>query len=253
MASSCTVHAALAELERVHEESERLERRYAMLQRDVRPGTAGAPARRAQRSELLAAVEVLQDQLEKEEWLAGECLRRVEGRLHVPPPPSLGDVQDGLYLYPDERNATGMPVGCQVAAKVSTGFWIVCRVLRHVPSCDKYVVEDADDQDHPHPLLSDGGGSRKRYTLASRNIVRLPSSTALPPDPVHPSGTPVHAVYPSTTTLYPAVVVAGGGPSPRGWEYLVVFDGDDPPAPKPVPHWSVVQVPPDDGTPPPSF
>eukprot|EP00667_Euglena_gracilis_P020781 EG_transcript_22567 len=237
---TAALQKSLRDWEHTHRQSERLEARFQQAHTDCSPGSLAPAKRRRAAEEVSRAFEELHGSLLKEEQQLMECLRRIEERTEgtavgppatSPPRPRSDalDVRNGLYLYPDERSEAVVPVGCQVAARVSNGFWILCRVLRHIPMHDKYVVEDADDQEHPLPLgcAPAAGIPKKRYTLSSRHLVRLPADEADPALAEYPPGAQVHAVYPSTTTFYPAVVKSSFRKR-KSREYLLAFDGDDP-------------------------
>mmetsp|Transcript_17753 Transcript_17753/g.31526 ORF Transcript_17753/g.31526 Transcript_17753/m.31526 type:complete len:149 (+) Transcript_17753:220-666(+) len=146
-----------------------------------------------------------------------------------------------MYQYPDERNEPIIPVGCQVAAKVSTGFWILCRVMRHVTAHGtagpRYIVEDSDTDD-----VSPLGSAKKQYTLPPKNVVRLPVDENDPTLLEHTVGATVHAVYPETTTFYPATVKSSFRKR-KSREYQLAFDGDEPEDLKLVHLSSVVYIP----------
>eukprot|EP00761_Pharyngomonas_kirbyi_P010470 gb/GECH01010490.1/.p1 GENE.gb/GECH01010490.1/~~gb/GECH01010490.1/.p1 ORF type:complete len:269 (+),score=86.64 gb/GECH01010490.1/:1-807(+) len=134
--------------------------------------------------------------------------------------------QRSSYLFPQEEKRQ-IPVGRQVAAKISEGddgdesgdFWILAAVVRYLPAQDKYEVEDEDpgDENDPNP-------TRKHYLLPTACVIELPTELAA----VYRKHEAVLAMFPTTTTFYPAVVERAPVPGrKRQQDYHLKFEDDE--------------------------
>jgi len=123
-----------------------------------------------------------------------------------------------------EVNANVIPVGRQVAARVSKDRdfpeeWILASIVCFYDSENKYEVEDEDpgDESDPDPI-------RKHHKLAPQHIIPLPEHPEKAPE--YTKGSEVLAMFPNTTSFYKATVVAP--PKPRKHvDYILKFADDD--------------------------
>jgi len=115
-----------------------------------------------------------------------------------------------------------VPAGSAVAAKRRDDppEWILAIVLRHIPRLNKYKVVDADPDEGPE--------SRTYYIMPRKNLIPLPKWV---PEQWNKStqfskNIPVLAMFPNTTSFYPATVQVG--PKRRkNKNYVLVFEDDE--------------------------
>lgn len=128
-----------------------------------------------------------------------------------------------------KRKRDGMPVlgaGVKVAAKIGT-VWMLAGILRHNPAKRSYKVEDAD---------AEMAGNPSKYTVAEEQVLPLPVVIPGVATKAHRKGARVLALFPGTTSFYPATVAKrpaglatasqGGGGLSR-FRYGLRFDGDE--------------------------
>jgi SAGA-associated factor 29 len=146
-----------------------------------------------------------------------------------------------------------IPPGEQVAAQVSDPKkkgkkteWILARISRYLRDKKKYEVEDEYDEDSGDEGSSKQG--RKHYVLPRQSLIVLPKEGD-PDYPEFPKDSRVLAVFPHTTTFYPAIVYKAPPSSRKGrGEYLLKFaddeeEGSSEPPPRKVPAPHVVAFP----------
>ncbi|KAL6076406.1 death domain-associated protein 6-like isoform X1 [Balamuthia mandrillaris] len=118
-----------------------------------------------------------------------------------------------------------IPAGSGVAAKVrpkgkQEPTWILASIVRYLPDKHKYEVVDADNEV--------AEAERKKYMLPRRAIIPLP--TSVPRNwtkaTLFPKGASVLALYPGTTSFYPATVLAGPRRRKNG-NYILAFADEE--------------------------
>ncbi|KAG2387207.1 hypothetical protein C9374_001539 [Naegleria lovaniensis] len=126
------------------------------------------------------------------------------------------------YLQLDE----GIPVKSKVAARISgaseesgdSGFWILASILKYYPDKNRYDVIDEDNSDDESST-----SERKTYKLNKNHIVQLP--TDFSQHKPFKKGEQVFAVFPDTTTFYPAIVDTA--PTKNSKNYYLKFEDDE--------------------------
>nr|CAG4711481.1 unnamed protein product [Naegleria fowleri] len=126
------------------------------------------------------------------------------------------------YLQLDE----GIPVKSKVAARISgaseesgdSGFWILASILKYYPDKNRYDVIDEDNSDD-----ESSSSDRKTYKLNKNHIVQLP--TDFSQHKPFKKGDKVFAVFPDTTTFYPAIVDTV--PTKNSKNYYLKFEDDE--------------------------
>jgi SAGA-associated factor 29 len=115
-----------------------------------------------------------------------------------------------------------IPNNTLVAARISgtsdsdeEEMWIKANVLNYIPQHKKYEVEDVD--------IEESSKSRKRYKLPRKYLI--PLSKDFSEHTPFKKGTQVLAMYPDTTTFYPAIVHSSPSPS-NNYTYQVKFEDD---------------------------
>ncbi|KAL0486702.1 hypothetical protein AKO1_001626 [Acrasis kona] len=104
--------------------------------------------------------------------------------------------------------------GEKVAAKASdSGDWILGSVVKYLADKKKYEIEDEDDD-----------SNRKRYKLNKRLVVGLPR--LFDASKVFPKGSQVLAMFPNTTTFYPAIVDREPNKQ-NNFFYMLRFEDDE--------------------------
>jgi len=123
-----------------------------------------------------------------------------------------------------------IPIGDLVAARApASDQWILAKVLAYNPKTGRYEVEDSDpEEDDP---------SIKRFLCGPEDVIALPPDAAsVPPNalgPVaylynaFPAKTSVLAMFPQTTTFYPAKVVTCHKKSKVVQFYQLQFEDDN--------------------------
>ena len=127
------------------------------------------------------------------------------------------------YLQLEE----GIPVKSKVAARISgateesgdSGFWILASILKYYPDKNRYDVIDEDNSDDEESTSTD----RKTYKLNKNHIVQLP--TDMSQHKLFKKGDKVFAVFPDTTTFYPAIV--DSVPTKTSKNYSLKFEDDE--------------------------
>eukprot|EP00271_Cylindrocystis_brebissonii_P002570 TRINITY_DN13293_c1_g1_i1.p1 TRINITY_DN13293_c1_g1~~TRINITY_DN13293_c1_g1_i1.p1 ORF type:complete len:305 (-),score=63.10 TRINITY_DN13293_c1_g1_i1:1528-2442(-) len=147
--------------------------------------------------------------------------------LMTAPPPAQGNPRvfssTGSPRIGESSATWNYSIGDQVAARVSNNDalkdeWIVVKVTGHNRDADMVDVIDEEPGDE-----EEASGQRK-YSLPPSSIIPLPKpmDAALPD---FAAGTLVLAVYPGTTALYRASVLAGR--KRKADDYLLAFDDDE--------------------------
>lgn len=147
-----------------------------------------------------------------------------------------------LRTPPEHANVL---IGDQVAARVTPenadkDDWIVVKVIRFDREANKYEVIDEEPGD-------DEESGQRKYKLPPSCIIPFPKRTDRSAASDFPTGSQVLAVYPGTTALYKAAVVASHRKR-KNDDYLLEFDDDEEDGfdglPKRVvPFYHVVQLP----------
>lgn len=88
--------------------------------------------------------------------------------------------------------------------------------MKYIADKKRYEIEDED--------AGDDGVSRKRYKLNKKHIVALPKTQI--PTNVFPRGSNVLAMFPNTTTFYPAVVDREAS-KVNNYMYSLKFEDDE--------------------------
>jgi len=112
--------------------------------------------------------------------------------------------------------------GRKVAAKLEDG-WMMMTIIKFNKRTRMYTLEDADEQ----------AESKDEHEVARDSVIPLASPEYTPP--AFQPGTRVLAVYPKTTSFYPAVVTktmkrAIASAKQNGkpvYDYMLQFDGDE--------------------------
>jgi SAGA-associated factor 29 len=99
-------------------------------------------------------------------------------------------------LKAGEKVAARVPIAAEDS---ESDLWILAAVVRYLTDKKKYEIEDEDpgDEGDPNPV-------RKHYRLNKKNIVALPK--IFNPNQVFGKGSQVLAMFPNTTTFYPAII-----------------------------------------------
>ena len=125
-----------------------------------------------------------------------------------------------------KRDLPVLGVGVKVAAKIGT-VWMLASVLRHNAAKRTYKVEDAD---------AEMAGNPSKYTVSEEQVLPLPDLEAGLATRVHRKGARVLALFPGTTSFYPATVakkpagIAAASSYTGGlarFKYGLRFDGDE--------------------------
>ena len=132
-------------------------------------------------------------------------------------------ISSDKYLQIEE----GIPPKSKVAARISgaseesgySGFWILASVLKYYPDKNRYDVIDEDNSDDEETTHTD----RKTYKLNKNHIVQLP--TDFSQHKPFKKGDQVFAVFPDTTTFYPAIVDTA--PTKNSKNYYLKFEDDE--------------------------
>ncbi|CAM9491938.1 unnamed protein product [Discosporangium mesarthrocarpum] len=125
---------------------------------------------------------------------------------------------------------TRMPVpGDEVAAKVASHeLWILTTVEQYIPAQDVFFVVDDDDQD-----------KKRHFQLKRNSILTFPHKDEANGD-LFPVGCTVMALYPNTTTFYPAHISKPCIRGKDGGDLCVMqFPGDEPTLGGELPHWEI--------------
>ncbi|EFA77732.1 DUF1325 family protein [Heterostelium album PN500] len=110
------------------------------------------------------------------------------------------------------ESSAQIPPGTQVAAKEKSNNWILAKVGSYNSKTQKYEVIDEDEDES------------KKFHVSIKDIIQLPSANSLPP--TFAANTKVLAMFPDTTTFYPAVVVSSQKVKNKTSFYTLHFDDD---------------------------
>eukprot|EP01133_Synstelium_polycarpum_P007361 gene7361-8574_t len=106
-----------------------------------------------------------------------------------------------------------IPQGQLVAAREkSSSNWILAKVNGYNAKTQKYEVIDEDEEES------------KRFSVGLKDIIQLPQPHQLPP--TFAASTKVLAMFPDTTTFYPALVVSSQKVKNKTSQYTLHFDDD---------------------------
>lgn len=97
------------------------------------------------------------------------------------------------------------------------------------PKFSRYTVEDVSEDDEEVTMASSGGitHTRKKYTADAQQLLVLPKDDTIAAKRTpFPVGQVVLALFPNTTCLYKAVVVASPSKKKKIVDYHVQFDND---------------------------
>jgi SAGA-associated factor 29 len=129
----------------------------------------------------------------------------------TPSTPTAQPPSRGKKSLPEEPQAGKQPAptgeeeikqGDKVAARVSgptedneNDMWILASYVKYLADKKKIEVEDEDD---------DSNQGKKHYKLNKKCVIALPK--VFNPNQIHAKGSQVLAMFPNTTTFYPAII-----------------------------------------------
>ncbi|GAM21683.1 hypothetical protein SAMD00019534_048580 [Acytostelium subglobosum LB1] len=113
---------------------------------------------------------------------------------------------------PSAATPESIPIGTQVAAKDRSNNWILAKVNSFNAKTQKYELIDEDEAES------------KKFTVSLKDIIQLPTTAALAN--TFATNTKVLAMFPDTTTFYPALVVGSQKIKNKTTQYTLHFDDD---------------------------